>query len=51
MIGGNLAFGMGWWGANQSDFSKDISISLGMVWGIKTGIGFENGSGIGLGND
>ena len=25
MIGGNLAFGIGWWGANQSGFSSGKS--------------------------
>ena len=31
MIGENLAFRMGWWGANQSDTSMEISIGSGKI--------------------
>ena len=47
MISGNLAFEMGWWGANQSYSSIEISISLRNGSGKGSGKGLGNG----LGND
>ena len=34
MTGGNLAFGMGWWGVNQSRSSIEITLIWGTDWGI-----------------
>ena len=42
MIVENLAFGMGSWGVNQSDFRMEIAITLG------SGLGNDSGNGLGL---